>query len=259
MQLARLLHSKGFHIIFVNTEYNNKRLIRTRGIEAVKGLSDFQFHTIHDGLPPFDKDATQYHPPTICYATQHNCLEPFMDLLNKLSSQIPHVSFIVSDGAMTFAIKAAQLLGITHASFWTASACSHMGYLQFSQLLCRAISPLKGLANLTDGTLERNLEWIPGMSNIRLRDLPSFATTMDTEDVMFKFLDTKSNNCMKSSAIIFSTFDALEEQMLLVAIKMEYTSPQIYTISNCEAGVLQWARAQGPSGAHSHETQFNFM
>ncbi|CAN0858494.1 Linamarin synthase 2 [Linum grandiflorum] len=213
MKLAKLLHSKGFHITFVNTEHNHRRLIRTRGTESVKGLSDFQFHAIPDGLPPSDKDATQ-DPPSICYSSQHNCLQPFLELLNKLmlssSPQIPPVSCIVSDGVMTFGIQAAQLLGIPHATFWTASACSLMGCLQFRELIRRGITPLKG------------------MSNIRLRDLPSFAMTTDTEDVMFKFIDIETNNCLKSSAMIFNTFDALEEQVLS-AMKMDYPHP-IYTM-----------------------------
>nr|AFJ52996.1 UDP-glycosyltransferase 1 [Linum usitatissimum] len=229
MQLAKLLHSKGFHITFVNTEYNHRRLIRTRGPEAVKGLSDFQFHTIPDGLPPSDKDATQ-DPLSLCYSIQHDCLQPFLELLNKLntSPQIPPVSCIVSDGCMTFGIKAAELLGITQATFWTASACSFMGSLQFEQLVRRGISPLKE-ANLTDGTLDLHLDWIPGMSNIRLKDLPSFATTTDAEDVMFKFAEIEIENCLKSGAIIFNTFDALEEQVLS-AIKMDYYPQPIYTV-----------------------------
>ncbi|MFQ6623616.1 hypothetical protein Gotur_004317, partial [Gossypium turneri] len=58
MQLAKLLHSRGFHITFVNTEFNHRRLIRSRGEEAVKGLPDFRFEAIPDGLQPSDSDAT---------------------------------------------------------------------------------------------------------------------------------------------------------------------------------------------------------
>ncbi|CAI0474570.1 unnamed protein product [Linum tenue] len=97
MQLAKLLHLQGFHITFVNTEHNHRRLVRTGGPEAVKGLPDF-------------------HPPVSC---------------------------IVSDGVMTFGIRAAEILGVQHATFWTASACGFLGYLQFDELIRRGISPLK--------------------------------------------------------------------------------------------------------------------
>ncbi|KAM0913172.1 hypothetical protein ACQ4PT_012317 [Festuca glaucescens] len=64
MKLAKVLHSKGFHVTFVNTEYNHRRLIRCRGSDAVAGLSDFRFATIPDGLPPSDADATQTRRPS---------------------------------------------------------------------------------------------------------------------------------------------------------------------------------------------------
>ncbi|CAI0474566.1 unnamed protein product [Linum tenue] len=230
MQLAKLLHSKGFHITFVNTEHNHRRLVRTRGPESVKGLPDFQFRAIPDGLPPSDKDATQ-DPPAISHATQNYCLQPFMELMGKLNSTssagVPPVTCMVSDGIMTLGIKAAELLGIPHATFWTASVCGLMGYLQFGELIGRGISPLKE-ANFTDGTLEMPLEWIQGMNNIRLRDLPSFATTTDAADIMFNHLKTEAENSMKSNAIIFNTFDAFEEQVL-AAIRTKFPR-EIYTI-----------------------------
>ncbi|CAI0474571.1 unnamed protein product [Linum tenue] len=230
MQLAKLLHLQGFHITFVNTEHNHRRLVRTGGPEAVKGLPDFQFQAIPDGLPPSDNDATQ-DPAALCYATQNYCLEPFLELIDKLKSSsddIPPVSCIVSDGVMTFGIRAAEILGVQHATFWTASACGFLGYLQFDELIRRGISPLKD-ANLVDGSLESPLGWILGMRNIRLRDLPSFATTMDVDDVAFHFVRTETRNCLKSSgAIIFNTFDAFEEPVL-EAIRTNFGG-QVYKI-----------------------------
>ncbi|CAI0449573.1 unnamed protein product [Linum tenue] len=220
MQLAKLLHSEGFHITFVNTEHNHRRLVRTRGPEAVKGLPDFQFEAIPDGLPQSDKDATQ-DPPALCYAAQNYCLQPFMELMEKLRSstpQLPPVTCIVSDGIMTFGIEAAELLRVQHASFWTASACGLVGYLQFDELVARGIFPIK----------DSPLDWIQGMSNIRLKDLPSFATSTDAEDVIFHFLRIEARSCLKSSAIIFNTFDEFEEQTL-ATIRKDYPR-QIYTV-----------------------------
>lgn len=56
---AKLLHYKGFHITFVNKEFNHKRLLKTRGLNSLNGLSDFRFESIPDGLPPSDDNATQ--------------------------------------------------------------------------------------------------------------------------------------------------------------------------------------------------------
>ena len=148
MRLAKLLHSRGFHITFVNTEYNHRRLIRSKGLEYIKGLPDFQFETIPDGLPPSDRDATQ-DIPALCDSTRKNCLAPFKELVLKLnsSSEVPLVSCIVSDGIMSFAIKAGEELGIPEVQFWTASACGFMGYLNFTELIKRGILPFKGTLN----------------------------------------------------------------------------------------------------------------
>jgi hypothetical protein len=40
---------------------------------------------------------------------------------------------------------------------------------------------------LTNGYLDKVVDWIPGMRDIRLRDLPSFVRTTDPNDFMFKY------------------------------------------------------------------------
>lgn len=66
----------------------------------------------------------------------------------------------------------------------------------------------------TDGSLDTTIDWIPGMRNIRLKDIPSFIRTTDPEDILLTYLKEEAQNCLKSSAIIFNTFDALELEVL---------------------------------------------
>ncbi|GLT63347.1 hypothetical protein SLA2020_359200 [Shorea laevis] len=35
LKLAKLLHHKGFHVTFVNTDYNHRRLLRSRGPDSL--------------------------------------------------------------------------------------------------------------------------------------------------------------------------------------------------------------------------------
>ncbi|KAI4305812.1 hypothetical protein L6164_029155 [Bauhinia variegata] len=228
MQLSKLLHFKGFHITFVNTEFNHRRLIRSLGPEFVEGQPDFRFETIPDGLPPSDADATQDVPP-LCDSTRKNCFAPFKELLKKLnsSSEVPPVSCIIADGVTGFAIKAANELGIRNVQFWTASACGFQGYLQYDELVKRGIVPFKDESFIGDGTLDTTLDQIPGMKNIRLKDMPSFMRVTDLNDIMFDFLGSEAQHCLRSSSIIINTFQELESEVL-DAIKVK--NPNLYTI-----------------------------
>jgi hypothetical protein len=145
MRLAKLLHSRGFHITFVHTEFNHMRLIRSKGPDYIKGLPDFRFETIPDGLPPSDRDATQ-DVPALCDSTRKNCLAPFKELVIKLNStsQVPQVTCIVSDSIMGFGREAGKELGIPEVQFWPSSACGFMAGMNVDELIKRGIIPFKG-------------------------------------------------------------------------------------------------------------------
>ncbi|CAI0549254.1 unnamed protein product [Linum tenue] len=138
LKLAKLLHHRGFHVTFVNTEYNHSRLLRTRGDLA--GLPSFRFATIPDGMPPSDTDVTQ-DIPALCESTRRTCLPHFKGLLADLNSTagLPPVSCIVSDGVMSFTLDAAADLGIPEVLFWTTSACGFLGYMHYRDLINRAL------------------------------------------------------------------------------------------------------------------------
>ncbi|CAL8997392.1 unnamed protein product [Prunus brigantina] len=237
LKLAKLLHYKGFHITFVNTEFNRKRLLKSRGPNSLDGLPSFQFETIPDGLPPSDDNATQ-DIPSLCLSTSKNCLAPFRDLLSKLNS-LPHsppVTCLVSDGGMTFSLDAAQEFGIPCVLFETMSACGSLGYLQYLPLMEKGLIPLKDASYLTNGYLDTVIDWIPGMRHIRLRDLPTFVRTTDPNDIMLKYLVSEFERAQKASAIIFNTFDALELEVLDA---LSTLLPPIYCIGPLQLQVSQ--------------------
>ncbi|KAG9141838.1 hypothetical protein Leryth_013961 [Lithospermum erythrorhizon] len=167
----------------------------------------------------------------LCDSTRKNCLVPFKELLVKLncSDDVPPVTCVVSDGVMSFGIKAAFDLGIPQVQFWTASVCAFIGYLHYRELIKRGMFPFKDDKYLTDGTLNTHVDWIPGMPNIRLKDLPSFLRTTDPQDIMFDFMGEEAQNCLNSSAIMFNTFDEFEHEALQ-ALVSKFNYPHIYTI-----------------------------
>ncbi|KAL6964267.1 7-deoxyloganetin glucosyltransferase [Sarracenia purpurea var. burkii] len=230
LKLAKILHSRGFHITFVNTHYNHRRLLSSRGPNSLDGLPDFCFETIPDGLPPSAAtDATQ-DIPSLCHSTSKNCLLPFSDLLSKLngtSSDVPPVTCIISDGAMSFTLDAAAEFGVPEVLFWTPSACGLLGYTQYKYLVERGLVPLRDASCLSNGYLDTIIDWIPGMKNIRLKDLPSFIRTTDPDDVMLNFAITETDRSSRASAIIINTFEVFERDVIT---SLSSFLPPIYTI-----------------------------
>ncbi|EXC33352.1 UDP-glycosyltransferase 85A7 [Morus notabilis] len=244
LNLAKLLHRRGFHITFVNTEFNHKRMLNSRRCKSLDISPDFRFEAIPDGLPPppagDDDDAVQ-HVPELCESIGNKCLlEPLRKLLamlnegrssNGFSTVIPPVSCIVSDGIMTFTIEAAEELGIPVALFWTASACGFIAYKQYWDLVEKGLIPLKDESYLRNGYLDNPIiDWIPGIKEIRLRDSPSFylnSSTNANEHTMMKFFTAEIEATSRASAIIINTFDALEDKVL-EALKV--LSPPLYTV-----------------------------
>jgi hypothetical protein len=147
LKLAKILHHKGFHVTFVNTHYNHRRLLKSRGPDSLDGLSDFRFETIPDGLPPSDTDVSQ-DIPALCDSTSKTCLIPLCNLLSKLndssSSNAPPVTCIISDASMTFTLEAAEEFGIPNVFLSTPSAVGCLAYMHCRHLVERGLTPLKG-------------------------------------------------------------------------------------------------------------------
>ncbi|KAL8540550.1 hypothetical protein ACS0TY_001981 [Phlomoides rotata] len=227
LKLAKLLHHNGFHVTFVNTHFNHRRLLKSCGPSALNGLPDFRFATIPDGLP--DADASQ-DIAALCQSTTTTCLEPLCDLLFEIKSSggdVPPVSCIVSDGVMSFTLKAAERFGVPEVLFWTPSACGFLGYTQFRKLVEKGHIPLQDMSQVTNGYLDTIVDWIPGTNNIRLRDLPTFIRTTDPKDFVLNFALQEVEAIPRAKAVILNTFDALEQDVLSALSDM---FPTIYTV-----------------------------
>ncbi|XP_043722112.1 7-deoxyloganetin glucosyltransferase-like [Telopea speciosissima] len=229
IKVAKLLHHRGFRITFVNTEYNHKRLLKSRGPDSLKGLPDFHFHTIPDGLPPSDINDSTQDVRALCDSIGKNCLDPFRNLLSQLNSDlnIPPVTGIVSDGCMGFTLQAADELGVPQVFFWTHSACGFFVYMNCHLLLEKGLIPFKDESYLTNGYLDTPIDCIPGMKNMRLRDLPCSIRTTDPNDLLLDYIKVETKRTQKSAAVILNTFEALDQDILDALSTM---LPPVYTI-----------------------------
>lgn len=67
---------------------------------------------------------------------------------------------------------------------------------------------------LSNGYLDTVLDWIPGMKNNKLGELPTFLRATDPDDILFNFTMDAAERANTASAMIFHTFDALESAVL---------------------------------------------
>ncbi|KAK2429477.1 7-deoxyloganetin glucosyltransferase [Trifolium repens] len=202
---------------------------QARGPDSLNGLPSFRFETIPDGLPESDVNATQ-DIPSLCESTRKTCLPHFKNLLSKLNNAIdtPPVTCIVSDGVMTFTLDAAEELNIPEVLFWTTSACGFMCYMQHDQLIERGLTPLKDSSYITNGYLETTINWVPGIKEIRLKDIPSFFRTTNPNDIMIDTIIWECKRAQKASAIILNSFDNLEHNVLEAFSSLNL--PPVYSI-----------------------------
>ncbi|CAN0841961.1 7-deoxyloganetin glucosyltransferase [Linum grandiflorum] len=229
MKLAKLLHQKGFHITFVNTEFNHRRLLRSRGSFDRDSSDRFRFETIPDGLPPSDEDGTQ-DVGALCVASTSNFLAPFKRLVSKVNddASTPPVTCMVSDCIMGFTLEASKELGIPNALFWMASACGLLGTVHYRTLIQNGIVPLKDASYLTNGYLDETcIDWIPGMEGIPLKYLPTCLRTTDANEFVLNFAMREVENARNASALIINTFDKLEGE-IIQSLSPNY--PPIYTV-----------------------------
>ena len=145
LHLAKLLHSKGFYITFINTESSKQSILGSHGPGSLRGLDSFRFESIPDGLLSPDS-RSQESVTKWCLSTYDNCAAPLRELLVMLNGTagVPRISCVVYNWIMSFALDVADELGIPALVFSTMSACGFMADLQLDELIRRGYTPLRG-------------------------------------------------------------------------------------------------------------------
>jgi len=150
LKLAKLLQLRGFHITFVNTEYNHKRLLKSRGENAFDGFTDFNFETIPDGLTTTDGDGdVSQDLRALCLSIMKNFHHFFGEFLVKLNDSataglVPPVTCLVSDCNMSFTVDAAAEHALPIVLFSPCSACYFYSTFHITKLFQNGVLPLKG-------------------------------------------------------------------------------------------------------------------
>nr|XP_043637218.1 UDP-glycosyltransferase 85C1-like [Erigeron canadensis]XP_043637219.1 UDP-glycosyltransferase 85C1-like [Erigeron canadensis] len=272
LKLAELLHHKGIHITFINTRSNHKKLVESGGTHDFKDIPSFQFRTVSDCPSGAEDDGVEPVTPTLVEVWMYladNFFDSFLDIVSGLEST--PATCIICDGFMTYTnmITAAEKLKIPIILFWTMAACGFMGFYQAKVLTDKGLLPLQDESYLTNGYLEMEIDWIPGMEGCRLKDLPEDMLVTKVDDPGYRYLLETAQAAHNVSYIIMHTFEELEArlvneiksifpnvytvgplQLLLNQIKEKEnkkTAFNCYSLWNEEPECIQWLESKEPS------------
>ncbi|KAG2299772.1 hypothetical protein Bca52824_036244 [Brassica carinata] len=198
MQLGKALHSKGFSITVIQTQYNR--------VSSSKYFSDFNFLTIPGSLTDSDLKnlgILQFLRKLnqVCEASFKQCLG---QLLKEQGDDGDEIACVIYDEYMSLSKAAAKEFQLPSVVFSTTSATA---------FLCRSViakvNADKFLIDMKDLELQDKL--FPGLHPLRYKDLPTSAFG-PIESIPRVYSETV--NTGTASAVIINTANCLESSSL---------------------------------------------
>ncbi|XP_059428672.1 7-deoxyloganetic acid glucosyltransferase-like [Corylus avellana] len=203
LSLAELLCHAGLHVTFLNTDHNHHCLTHLQPLSA--HFPTLHFDSISDGLPTDHPRNIQFMRD-ILFSVKSVTKLRFRDLLADLSTKSERpVTCVIADSIMSFAIDIAKELGVRVMTFWALSPCSLWSFLCFPKLI------EEGQLPVGDDDMDRMVRGVPGMEDLlRRRDLPGLYR-LKLDDPFFISIIEDIMAMTRTSALIFNTFDNLED------------------------------------------------
>ncbi|KAM1141474.1 hypothetical protein FF1_041371 [Malus domestica] len=194
LELANILHLKGFSITIIHTHFNSLN---------PSTYPHFTFHSIPDGLS--ESEAATKDLVLLLSLLNAKCIEPFRECLVRLLSDASDepVACLISDVIHFFTESVADSLKIPRIVLRTGGASSFAVFAAFSLLREKGYLPLQ------ESRLEEPVIEFPP---IKVKDLPLINRCITEE--YSKLVSGLSNGAKASCGVIFNTFEDLEEHAL---------------------------------------------
>ncbi|TXG74183.1 hypothetical protein EZV62_002762 [Acer yangbiense] len=203
-QLGTILHSKGFSITVVHTQFNSPN---------PSNNPDFKFQAIPDGLS--DDDIASGNFVDKIALLNVNCEAPFQECLAQMVKQQDpgdEIVCVIYDELMFFSESAANQLKLKSIILRTTSATTGISRVALLRLKAEGYIPLQ------DPIMQ---DPVPRLHPFRFKDLPISKFGMYEN---FLQLIINAYNTRTSSAVIWNTMDCLE-QSSLAQIQQQYQVP----------------------------------
>ncbi|KAK8562374.1 hypothetical protein V6N13_019026 [Hibiscus sabdariffa] len=201
LQLATILHSKGFSITIVHPELN---------FPNPSAHPDFTFISIPDKLT--EPQLSDNDVAGVMRSLNNNCAAPLKQCLNKILHSHGHIAAIIYDTLMFCAQSIAHDLRLPGMTLRTSSATTLLFFTIFPQLDDRDFI----------STIES-----PELQALQLQRFRSLLSQNPTK-AMVEMRATFTNAVISSSAIIVNSMEFLEQEALS-KVKIFFPAP-IFTI-----------------------------
>ncbi|KZV42274.1 7-deoxyloganetic acid glucosyltransferase-like [Dorcoceras hygrometricum] len=226
LTLAQLLCLSDFHVTFVVSEFNHRRLLKHTGTHsAFARYPGFRFQTIPDGLPE-DHPRAGLRIMEIIQSLRKHVGPSFKKMLVDkdllASADRRPVTCIIADAVLNFNADFAEENGIPLIYFRTISAAAVWVLFCVTRVAEANELPVKG------NGMDELVKSIPGMEDfLRRRDLPSFCRVDNPNDPALHELIALTRQTVRAEAVILNTFEDLE---LPVLSNIRQHMARLYTI-----------------------------
>ncbi|KAL1559414.1 UDP-glycosyltransferase 76F1-like isoform X1 [Salvia divinorum] len=218
LQLANIVHSKGFSITIVHLKLNPPN---------PANYPHFTFCLIEDGLSEIEES---FNTDLISFlALLNNKYEPLKQVLLQLvaDTSCDPVACLISDAIFHFTTEVCKSLQLPRIVLRTGGVCSFLAFAAFPLLLQKGYLPLQ------DDRMEEAVIELPPL---RIKDLPVINTPY--QDKLYELVQEMVQQTKASSGLIWNSFQELEE-MPIAKLRQDFQIP-IFAIGpfhkhNCTA------------------------
>ncbi|CAL2242894.1 unnamed protein product [Prunus armeniaca] len=209
LELANLLHLKGFSITIIHTTFNSLN---------PSTHPHFTFHSIPDGLS--ESEASTKDLVLLLSLLNAKCVEPLRECLSSLLSDVSEepVACLISDVLHVFTESVAHSLKLPRLVLRTGGAASFAVFAAFPLLREKGYLPIQ------ESRLEEPVTEFPPL---KIKDLP-LINRCASEDYN-QLVAGLSNGAKASCGLIFNTFEHLE-QHALATISQKISNVPIFPI-----------------------------
>ncbi|XXG51674.1 hypothetical protein AAC387_Pa03g0194 [Persea americana] len=169
-------------------------------------ISNIRLYDVADGLPEGHVSSRNVEDEIELFlrAAPGN----FREALKRVDEK---VSCVVSDAFLWFAGHVAEEMGVPWVSMWASSACSLTAHVN-TDLIRQMIGTQP---DVVSASLNKALDFIPGCSMFRVRDLPEGVVFGPLDSLFFKSLHRMGRELPRATAIVFNAIEEIESTPVL--------------------------------------------